>query len=360
MDRPRSRLLTIFLTACALWGGVPVSAQNGESDLVILPGPVRLDSDRDGFESTVRRPDNRFAAARHLTPARFRRLNDSPRDCGGGFEPMAKGFVDSSDVSSFGELKTVAERHSYRAGESHGILPVSGIRTDSAGNRGRPACRADLRASDLGAQQSFAPARNDLVPRSDRQQSFAPHRDATKSISEQPQPGGSQRPVLQDRAAQIEVATQEYSVWNPRAAEERIANEIQWYADLHMARLSAVQSRRPLLLSIVADECPHCARLDQSVFGDSKVVETITGEFVPVRLNVEQPADRRVAELLGINRIPTTLVLSPEADLIGRFVGAFEPGQFLDCLAEAVEDNAGFGQVVPAGATAPRREHGHR
>ena len=69
---------------------------------------------------------------------------------------------------------------------------------------------------------------------------------------------------------------------------------------------------------------------------------------------VERDADRRVAELLRVDRLPTTLILSPEADLMGRMVGSFDAAPFLDSLMAAAAEPQRFGQVIPADGTADR------
>ena len=105
---------------------------------------------------------------------------------------------------------------------------------------------------------------------------------------------------------------------------------IHWHTDLDTARLTARATDRPLLIVFGADRCPHCRRLHATTLSHPQIVHYIGRRFVPVRLDVDQ--DARVAKILGVKSLPTSIVLSPQADLLGRIVGYIEAHRYYSVL----------------------------
>jgi thioredoxin-related protein len=95
--------------------------------------------------------------------------------------------------------------------------------------------------------------------------------------------------------------------------------EINWQSDLKKAHEESVRLNRPMLLVFGADWCSYCRKMDQSTLATPLLVSYVNHSFVPVRLDLEK--DKEVAKILGVKRIPCTVVLSPHADLLGRLVG---------------------------------------
>lgn len=381
------RVTRMFLAAPAILFAVDVLADEPAGEILIVPGAVRIGEGDDGLNRVpqarpLRKPIQQTVPQRRTVSAAAD-VTSGSADGVGGFqaypnsfsaqrprmdrEPQSNPCEESNsfaprsslvrqaaefETEEYGEMRTVVAGSSQRAFDNGRIVPVSATRSSRTSLRKRAIePRRPAPESQLAQEQSFAPARSQEVrePVRERALTAKPSEQQVAALS-RPEPA---RPALHQREAPFEITSQQYSIWKPTAAAPIIdasaaKTEIQWYSDLHMARLAAVQSGRPLLISVISEQCPHCEELNEDVFGDLQVIETVTTQFIPVRLKVEQESDRRVAELLGIDRIPTTLVLSPEADLIGRIVGAFDAPFFVDSLSTAIEKISDTGSVETA------------
>jgi thiol:disulfide interchange protein len=108
---------------------------------------------------------------------------------------------------------------------------------------------------------------------------------------------------------------------------------LEWQPDLHSAHRLAVQSNKPMLLVFGAEWCGWCKRLEKTTLEDPHMVEYINSTFVPIRIDVDQ--QKRVAEILEVSALPCTIVLSPQADLLGRIEGFELPADLYKKLAAA-------------------------
>ncbi len=88
-----------------------------------------------------------------------------------------------------------------------------------------------------------------------------------------------------------------------------------------------------MLLVISANWCPHCRKLEQNTLIDPGVADYVNASFIPVRLDFDR--NKRIAKILEVQSIPCTIVLSPQADLLGRIVGHVEPAKFQKALQAA-------------------------
>ncbi|MEX2285898.1 MAG: thioredoxin family protein [Planctomycetaceae bacterium] len=102
-------------------------------------------------------------------------------------------------------------------------------------------------------------------------------------------------------------------------AAEPGSEAIQWHSDIFKAHDVSVKTDRPMLILISSEGCPPCLKLKSSTLSDPRIARFVNQAFVPVKLDFEK--DARIIEILEVEHIPTTVVLSPEADLLGRLVG---------------------------------------
>lgn len=118
-----------------------------------------------------------------------------------------------------------------------------------------------------------------------------------------------------------------------RAAEPSKKDVIRWKADLKSAQKEASKSGRPMLIVFGAEWCAHCGRFEKRTLGDSKMAGIINRDFVPVRLDFDE--EQKTAAVMEVEALPCTVILSPEADLLGRVVGAKQPDAFWEALQNA-------------------------
>ena len=107
---------------------------------------------------------------------------------------------------------------------------------------------------------------------------------------------------------------------------------IVWRTDLMVAHHEAKTVDRPLLITFGADWCGFCQRMEQETLASPGIAQYVNRSFVPVKLDIQKHAE--IARILEVKRIPCTIVMSPQADLLGRMTGCVDANQFRDTLAQ--------------------------
>lgn len=116
-------------------------------------------------------------------------------------------------------------------------------------------------------------------------------------------------------------------------AVEPLAKDINWVSDLSNARTKAVQTGRPMLIVFGAEWCTYCKKLEATTLSHPQMVKHINSQFVPVHLDYDE--DRKIAKILEVEQLPCSVVLSPEADLLGKFTGFKTTTKYYQELSEA-------------------------
>ena len=130
---------------------------------------------------------------------------------------------------------------------------------------------------------------------------------------------------------------------------------VRWADDLHSARDEARRTGKPILIVFGAEWCGYCKKLDRDTLSDRTTAATINERFVPVYLDVterEMTPAKKVAQILEVKTLPSCVILSPEADLLGRMKGYQSPAAMGRELAAAkqVQDRI----QVTGGVTTPK------
>lgn len=110
---------------------------------------------------------------------------------------------------------------------------------------------------------------------------------------------------------------------------------IQWTYDLQQAYRLANESGKPMLIVVGGAWCPHCRKLEKEVLGNSTIARYVNTVFIPVHLDSEK--DARAAQILEVRSLPTTVILSPEADLLGSIEGYVPPKEFTTVLKQSMQ-----------------------
>lgn len=110
---------------------------------------------------------------------------------------------------------------------------------------------------------------------------------------------------------------------------------VQWQPNLRAAHRAAVASNRPILIVFGASWCYYCKKLEAETLNDPTVSQIINSNFVALHLDFDR--ERRVADILEVKSLPTAVVLSPNADLLGSIVGYVNTAEMRVSLKDARE-----------------------
>lgn len=106
---------------------------------------------------------------------------------------------------------------------------------------------------------------------------------------------------------------------------------IPWQKNLPTALEQARASGRPVLLDFSAGWCTYCRRMEQSVWPDAKVGQTVKRDYIPVSLDVDDPAGGDAAKKYGVQFLPAIFVLDADGNVLreGSFMNVDEMNAFL-------------------------------
>jgi uncharacterized protein YyaL (SSP411 family) len=112
-------------------------------------------------------------------------------------------------------------------------------------------------------------------------------------------------------------------------------SDVRWESNLQAAHRLSVEKKLPILIVFGAEWCGYCHQLERDTFGDAGTAEFVNQRFIPLRLDFDR--DRRIAEILEVKSVPTTVILSPSADLLGTIVGYVKTDRYQKSLLAALD-----------------------
>ena len=127
--------------------------------------------------------------------------------------------------------------------------------------------------------------------------------------------------------------------WGMLASVNLIADApkpaVRWQQKLMQAHKVSVATNKPLMLVFTAEWCTHCRQLENETLSDAKMVKYVNDTFVPIHVDLDK--NRRIAKILEVKSVPCTVVLSPEADLLGKLTGNVDSKTYFSTLSKARE-----------------------
>jgi thioredoxin-related protein len=113
------------------------------------------------------------------------------------------------------------------------------------------------------------------------------------------------------------------------------AATLHWQPNLRTAHQTARMTGRPMLVVFGGERCAYCKKLEAETLGNPALANYINGSFLPVHLDYQK--DNRAAQVLEIKALPTCIILSPEADLLGTVEGFVGAPDFAKALVQALD-----------------------
>ena len=84
-------------------------------------------------------------------------------------------------------------------------------------------------------------------------------------------------------------------------------DQIEWQTDIAKAVQQAKDEKKLVLIHFYGDACAPCRAVEQKVFPDPKVVQSVMRNYVPVKINVNR--EEKIAARYAIRGIPTDVFL---------------------------------------------------
>lgn len=109
------------------------------------------------------------------------------------------------------------------------------------------------------------------------------------------------------------------------------SGEVRWSRDLKAAAVKSEATGKPILITFTASWCHYCHKLLDETFTDQNVINRVNEHFVPVVLDADE--NERAVQLLGIEAFPSTVIISPELNVLGRITGFHRAPQMAQHLA---------------------------
>lgn len=103
-----------------------------------------------------------------------------------------------------------------------------------------------------------------------------------------------------------------------KADDTTLDNKI-WHQELQKAHVLAKSESKPMLIVFGATWCKFCKKLEKETFSDPQMQAYVQANFIPVHLDLDE--QKSIGKILEVKSLPCTVVLSPNADLLGKVVG---------------------------------------
>lgn len=111
-------------------------------------------------------------------------------------------------------------------------------------------------------------------------------------------------------------------------------NGIRWETDLLKARAKALESDKPILIVFGAEWCTFCKKMEKTTLAEKEMVKAINERFVPVHLDFDK--SKPIAEALKVKGIPSSIILSTNADVLSRKDGFAKSEEYFKVLTKGL------------------------
>ena len=97
------------------------------------------------------------------------------------------------------------------------------------------------------------------------------------------------------------------------------ASTIDWRSSYRRAADEASRDGKLLLVSVTASWCGPCRQMKQLTFTDSRVIDLVQSDFVPLTIDADEHPE--LVTGFGVEAYPTTFVVSPDLTILKRMSG---------------------------------------
>jgi protein disulfide-isomerase len=110
---------------------------------------------------------------------------------------------------------------------------------------------------------------------------------------------------------------------------------IEWNSNVDSAWKSAKVVQQPLLLFVTSDDCLYCRKMEAETYTHREVVSRVSKVFVATTAKGSEIPG--LVNKLGIRVYPTTVIISPDAQVIDAMSGFVSASEMASRLAAATD-----------------------
>lgn len=107
---------------------------------------------------------------------------------------------------------------------------------------------------------------------------------------------------------------------------------IAWRTDYEAALAESAETGRPVLADFTADWCPPCRMMKRETWPDARVRAAVEAGYIPLLLDIDEPAAAAVAQRYGVTAIPTLAVLDSDGQVLRGVTGFIDAERMLSLL----------------------------
>ena len=112
---------------------------------------------------------------------------------------------------------------------------------------------------------------------------------------------------------------------------------VPWAPNLQAAIQMASRQHQLVLAHFWSPTCVPCKRLEETVFTDPIVAQSIARDYVPVKIDAQAFPD--TARQYGVEKLPTDVIIAPTGQLVHRRVSPLDAQQFTSDLTWIAANN---------------------
>lgn len=110
------------------------------------------------------------------------------------------------------------------------------------------------------------------------------------------------------------------------------ANKVAWADNYAAAQQQAAQTGKPMLLFFTGKWCVPCRIMKRNVWADQQVTAEVNAAFIPVLIDVDDPAAAAALSHYHIGGTPSTIITDPDGNVLQQITGGMGKSEFLEWL----------------------------
>jgi len=98
------------------------------------------------------------------------------------------------------------------------------------------------------------------------------------------------------------------------------------------AQQQADESNKPIILFFTGKWFSPCQIMKRQVWADDQVTNAVNAKFIPVTIDVDNPAAATTLNRFFVGATPTTIITDPKGNVLHQQQGGMSKAQFLELL----------------------------